>query len=171
MPIKFLPHTADIKFQASGATIEKAFEESAKALKQTITKLKIQDKQERKISIKGKDSEALLYNFLEEFLFLLDAEDFIISRIKEIKITLSEKKKSHNAIKDSTRVGEQIALDKKGIESKGDLGKRVGTLKATISGDRASNYKISNDVKAVTYNQMFVKKQGGKFTCQVVLDV
>jgi len=134
MAIKFLPHTADIKFQASGPTLEKAFEESAKALRQTITKLKIQEKQEKGISIKAKDKESLLYNFLEEFLFLLDAENFILSKIKEIKI-------------------------------------KNLSLTATISGDKASSYKISNDVKAITYNQMFVKKQGDKFICQVVLDV
>jgi len=134
MTIKFLPHTADIKFQASGPTIEKAFEESAKALRQTITKLKIQEKKEKEISIKAKDKESLLYNFLEEFLFLLDAEDFLLSKIKQIKI-------------------------------------KNLSLTATLLGDKASSYKISNDVKAITYNQMFVKKQGDKFICQVVLDV
>ena len=38
-------------------------------------------------------------------------------------------------------------------------------------GDDASNYSIGLDVKAVTYNQMFVKKQKNKYICQVILDV
>jgi SHS2 domain-containing protein len=30
--------------------------------------------------------ENLLYNFLEDFIFLLDSEDYLVSRIKEIEI-------------------------------------------------------------------------------------
>jgi SHS2 domain-containing protein len=48
-------------------------------------------------------------------------------------------------------------------------------LKAKILGDKASRYRFTNDVKAITYNDIFVKKQGKdkeeKFICQVVLDV
>ena len=135
MAYKFLAHTADIKFQASGKTLEMAFENAALALKETITgKIKIKPAIEKQIKIKGKDKEALLYNFLEEFLYLLDAEDFLLSKIKKIKIT----------------------------------GNKLG---AGMVGDKASNYKFTNDVKAITYNQMFVKKEKDKYTVQVVLDV
>jgi len=137
MGIKFLEHTADVKFQADGATIEKAFEESALALKQTIASdVKVVGKIEKKIKISGNDFEGLLYNFLEEILFLLDVEDFLISDVKEIKI-------------DEKNFG----------------------LDAILVGDLASKYKFTNDVKAITYNEMFVKKQKDKFICQVVLDV
>ena len=44
-------------------------------------------------------------------------------------------------------------------------------LSATIIGDKASNYKFSNHVKAITYNEMFVKKQKNKWIVQVVIDV
>jgi SHS2 domain-containing protein len=44
-------------------------------------------------------------------------------------------------------------------------------LKATLLGDKASNYKFTNDVKAITYNSMFVKKQKEEYILQVVLDV
>ena len=70
----------------------------------------------------------------EEFLFLLDSENFIVSKIEKIKIN-----------------------DNK--------------LEAEIFGDDVKNYKISNDVKAVTYNQMFVKKENSEWILQVVLDV
>ena len=87
MTYKFLEHTADIKFKAEGKTLEEAFIESAIALKEVmIGDIKILPQAERKISIKGKDMESLLYNFLEEFLFLLDAEKFIIYKISELKI-------------------------------------------------------------------------------------
>jgi len=131
---KFLEHTADIKFQAFGRSMEQVFENSALALKETIFEKQIQEKKEKEIKAKGKDFESLLYNFLEEFLYLLDAEDFLLSKIKEIKID-----------------------DFK--------------LKAIVVGDKASNYKFTNNVKAITYNDMFVREEKGKWIAQVVLDV
>ena len=46
-----------------------------------------------------------------------------------------------------------------------------GKLQAKVVGDKAENYKISLDVKAITYNEMFVKKIKDKWVSQVVLDV
>jgi len=134
---KFLEHTADVKFQATGKTVEEAFTRAFEAVKETITKgVKIELKKSKKIKVKGDDWESLLYKFLEEFLFLLDAENFISSSIKKIKI------------------------DKNKFE-----------LNALVFGDNASDYKFTNDVKAITYNKMFVKKEKNKFIIQAVLDV
>jgi len=135
MKFKFLEHTADMKFQAFGNSLEEVFSNSALALKETMVKgVKIKSKISRKIEVKGKDKESLLCNFLEEFLFLLDAEDFLLAEVKSIKISGNK-------------------------------------LTAKVIGDNAKNYKFTNDVKAVTYNEMFVKEEKGKFICQVVLDV
>ncbi len=137
MKYKFLEHTADVKFQSEGKNLEESFENAAFALKETITKGlkgKIKNKIKKKIKVEGNDKEALLYNFLEEFLFLLDSEDFLLAEIKTIKI-------------------------------------KNNKLEAKIIGDDASNYKFTNDVKAITYNEMFVKKEKDKFICQVVVDV
>jgi SHS2 domain-containing protein len=135
MKFKFLPHTADVKFQAFGNSIEEAFENSAIALKETICgKKKIKSKLKKEIKISGTDFESLLYKFLEEILYLVDAEDFLISKIEKIKI---EKLK----------------------------------LIATLFGDNAKNYKFTNPVKAVTYNDMFIKKENKKWIAQVVVDV
>lgn len=132
---KFFEHTADVKFQAFGTNKEKLFINSSLALKETICKgIKVKEIKEKKISVKGQDFESLLYNFLEEIIYLLDAEDFLIGKIKGIQID--------------------------------GLG-----LKATIIGDKASNYKFTNKVKAVTYNEMFVKRENNKWIAQVVIDV
>lgn len=131
----FLEHTADVKFQAFGKSLEEVFENAALALKETIAgKIKVKEKIKKKISVRGKDNEALLYNFLEEFLYLLDAKNFLLAKIKNIKITRNK-------------------------------------LESEVIGDKASNYKFSNDVKAVTYNEMYVKKDKNKYIVQVVLDV
>ncbi len=44
-------------------------------------------------------------------------------------------------------------------------------LTAKISGDWAIRYKFTNSVKAVTYNEMFIKHEKDKWISQVVLDV
>ena len=44
-------------------------------------------------------------------------------------------------------------------------------LKAEIVGDDAKNYQINEHIKAITYNEMFVKKQKGRWFSQVVVDV
>jgi SHS2 domain-containing protein len=135
MKYKFLEHTADVKFQAFGKSAGQVFENSALALKETICgKIKVEEKIKKSINIKRKDFEALLYSFLEEILFLLDAENFLIAKISKIKI-------------------------------------EKFNLKATIIGDKVSEYEFTNPVKAVTYNEMFVKQKGNEWVSQVVLDV
>ena len=49
-------------------------------------KIKINYKIKKNIKVKGKDNEALLYNFLEEFLYLLDAEDFLLNEVETLVI-------------------------------------------------------------------------------------
>jgi len=87
MSYEFLEHTADVKFRAKGLTLEEAFVSAAGAMNETIRgDIKIIEQRAVTFDVKGKDFEELLYNFLEEFLFLLDAEDFLVSSIKEIEI-------------------------------------------------------------------------------------
>lgn len=139
MPYHFMDHTADVKFQAEGESIEEAFKQSAYALNETICgDIKILKQIEKKISIQESDLNSLLYKFLEEFLFLLDTEEFLLSEIKN------------------------ITIDKKNFK-----------LTATLEGDKAENYKFTNDVKAITYNDMEIEfnKEKEKWEIIVVLDV
>jgi SHS2 domain-containing protein len=139
MSYKFLEHTADVKFVAEGNSIEDAFVASALALKDSICgDITVLEQETKDLEISGNNLENLLYKFLEEFIFLLDSEDFLLSKIKEIKI---------------------------------DEEKFIANIK--ISGDKAENYKFTNDVKAVTYNEMFIRfdEQKKVWQTQVVLDV
>jgi len=136
MKFKFLEHTADIKFRAFGKTLEEVFENSALAISNIMYKGKVKEEKKLKIKVKGKDLENLLYNFLEEFLFLFDSEIFLFSGVESIKI------------------------DEKNF-----------TAEAEVSGDDAKNYKINIGIKAITYNEMFVKKAKDGWEAQVVVDV
>lgn len=51
------------------------------------------------------------------------------------------------------------------------LSKDKKSLKAEISGEQKKEKEIRHYIKAVTYNDMFVKKSAGKWTAQVVVDV
>jgi len=93
MKYKYIDHTADLKVRAYGKTLEEAFANAAIGGFDFLTDTtKIKKKTEKKISIKSKRLEALLYDFLEELLFLLDTESFIISDFKDMKIKQAKDK-------------------------------------------------------------------------------
>ncbi len=75
---EYLEHTADCKFQAFGNNIHEAFAHAALATSNVMIDIsKLKHKREHYVEVKGKDKKALLYNFLEEILFLLDTEGFL----------------------------------------------------------------------------------------------
>ena len=140
MKYKFLKHTADAKFQAFGKNLEEAFSNAATAMFEIIIKTnKIEKKITKKIILKARDKESLLYKWLEELLFLLDTEFFVLNSVKNMNIKKEEKKY---------------------------------ILKAEITGDTfKEKYERHGAVKAVTYEEMFIKEEKGKATVQVVLDI
>ena len=135
MKYEFIKHTADVKFQAFGNTLNKAFENSAIAMFKVMYPKRIKSKVKKKIKVKGNDLENLLYNLLEELIILLDSKNFFLSKIS-VKINNDKNE-----------------------------------LTALLYGDNSKNYDANLEVKAVTYNEMFVKKIKNIWTCQVVLDV
>ena len=133
---RFLPHTADRKFQAFGKTLKEVFENSALALFNIVYDGKIKNRTKFKIHAKGRDLENLMYNFLEEFLVLIDSKNFLPSKIVNLK------------------------FDQKALK-----------INAEVMGDNAENYNVSEHVKAITYNEMFVKRIKSRWVSQVVLDI
>ena len=85
---EFLDHTADLKIRAFGKNLEEAFINCAIGGFNFLTDTsKVAKKYKHKISLSAKRLESLLYDFLEELLFLLDTEDFILSEIKDLRIS------------------------------------------------------------------------------------
>lgn len=84
---KFLEHTADIKFKVYGSNIEKIFENTALAMSEYLSEERnARDKIQKKIEISAKNTESLLYSFIDEILFLLDSESFLVKNAK-VKIS------------------------------------------------------------------------------------
>jgi len=91
MKYEFLDHTADMKFRAYGNNLESAFENAALATFSILIEPdNVFAKQEHKISITSKTKDSLLYDFIEEILFLLDTEGFVLSKIEKLTITSLE---------------------------------------------------------------------------------
>ena len=142
MKYQFLPHTADIKFKAFGNSFEEVYENSALALKDIMYKQDIKARKKKKIIITGHDKENLLYEFLEEFLFLVETESFLLSEIKSLKIEQEDE--------DDEKSGYRLECE--------------------LFGD-SGDYEIEAHVKAITYNDMYVKEHEGRWIAQVVVDV
>ena len=88
---EFLEHTADTKIKAYGSNLAEAFENVALASTQVMTDLElIKEVHSRKIVVSAKDTKSLLYDFLEELLFLLDTEGFLVKKVDNLVIDNNE---------------------------------------------------------------------------------
>jgi len=87
MKYEFLDHTADAKIRSYGQNIEEAFVNAGLAV---FSILKNPDEVKsiinKDINVESKEYSSLLYDFLEELLFLLDTEGFLLSKIIDLKI-------------------------------------------------------------------------------------
>jgi len=87
MGFKFLPHTADVKILIEEKTLNKAFSTAAMTLREVMAEqIVVAPKIKKEIKVKGKDRESLLYSFLEEFIYLLDAKSFLLSKVSIVRI-------------------------------------------------------------------------------------
>ena len=167
-PYEFLPHTADTKIRAYGHTLEEAFQNCALATTAVITDpKKIQPTKKKKVIIESENLEALLYDFLEELLILLDSESFLLHAVKELKITPETNQQKVDGKKNDQRTDPQKFEPKKNNQ-KSDY----YTLTAILVGDvHHGQYEISTHVKAITYEEMFIKEENNLFTIQFILDL
>jgi len=80
---EFLEHTADIKIKVYGKLLNDIYENAVLAISEYISKeKKVESKKIKIINISGIDNNSLLYNFLEEIVYLIDAENFVVAKAK-----------------------------------------------------------------------------------------
>ncbi len=90
MTYEILDHPADAKFRASGETMEEAFSESVKAFAEIVGTDTKAGNTRHKVDIKSENSEALLFDFLDELIFLQDANDVAASHTDDLQIEETE---------------------------------------------------------------------------------
>ncbi len=79
-PFRVLEHTADVGFEAFGATREEVFRNAARALMDIIVDLgAVQPRASVTVRVEGPDPPSLLVKWLSEILYLQDAEGWLFS--------------------------------------------------------------------------------------------
>ena len=93
MPFKYLEEIAiaDIAFEAAGKTLEDLFVSCAEAVEDSMVNLKqVKPKIEKTVHLMDENQETLLFKFLNELIFLKDAEGLLFSKFN-IKIKHDKK--------------------------------------------------------------------------------
>jgi len=79
-PFRVLEHTADVGFEAFGATREEVFRNAARALMDIIVDLgAVHPRASVTVRVEGPDPAGLLVNWLSEILYLQDTEGWLFS--------------------------------------------------------------------------------------------
>ena len=106
---KFLKHTADIKFQAFGKTLEKAFANSALAMFEAeVDVKKIKPTKKVKIRCEAQNTEELLIEWLNKLLAESSINNMVFSKFK---VKIEDNKLTGDAY------GEKINQEKQGIKT------------------------------------------------------
>jgi SHS2 domain-containing protein len=141
MSYEILEHTADAKFKSWGETMEEAFKEAVKAFSEITGGEGGQHRHE--IKTESENHEALLFDFLDELIFLQDTENVVISNAKNLE-----------------------------IKEKGKEPSKKYKLTATVWTNPITGAMSPLDIKAPTYSEMEVDYKKGKgWVLTAVLDI
>ena len=134
-------HTADEFIEARGRSLEEALEQAAKAVFEVITDTsKVACRKEIEVTVEGYDLENLLYRWIEELLYYLDAEGLVFSNFRAAKVKQDD---------------DFYTLVAKGC------GEKFNPLK----------HEHRTIVKAMTYAQMSIRKEGSCWVLAFVVDI
>ena len=139
--------TADIGFYAYGKSLEEAYENAGLAMFDVITDIgKVKKDEVEEFEIVSEDLVSLLYDYLEELLFLQDTELLFFSDFKVNIEKIEDKESSHleNYKLTCCAYGEEINWD-------------------------VHDHK--SEVKAITFHKMCVKEEEGIFKLRAILDL
>ena len=83
MSYKFLDHATDAIIEVTAKNLKEAFAVTADAvINLTLDQDKVEEKDQKEFSAKGKDLRYLLFSWIEEITFVLITEGFAIKRIE-----------------------------------------------------------------------------------------
>ncbi len=84
---RLVDHTADLRIEVSGTTLDELFANAALALTSqlTVTVFDVFD-EALTVSVEGDDYEELLVNWLREILFLNQARGFVLARLGTLEL-------------------------------------------------------------------------------------
>ncbi|MBC7363500.1 MAG: archease [Candidatus Aminicenantes bacterium] len=161
---EILDHTADAKFRAYGRTLEEAVANAALAMVSLMWDYeKVALKTREEVEIKARSFESLMVKFLSEILYLFEVKGFLLGKVEEIKIEVTEaakKARKEAREKNGSSAGGQNSYDQDYI------------LRAILAGDlHSEKYEIMSEVKAATYNDFALEKGPDGYRLQMVVDM
>ena len=139
--------TADIGFYAYGNSLEEAYENAGLAMFNVITDInKVKKEEMEEFEIVSEDLVSLLYDYLEELLFLQDTEFLFFSdfKVNIEKIVDSKSSNLENYKLTCFACGEEIDWNV---------------------------HSPKSEVKAITFHKMCVKEDNGVFKLRAILDL
>ena len=81
-PYEILEHTADVGLRARGASPAELFENAAAGMMEiAVDPAGVAEREQKAVAAEGPDREALLVNFLQEILWLVDGEGWLPRRV------------------------------------------------------------------------------------------
>merc|ERR1712241_322429 len=157
---EYLDHTADVQLHAWGPTLKEAFEQCAKAMFGYITELDtVSECKSETISIEGHDIESTLYNFLDEWLFVFNADPFFVPF--KIEITKFSRRKAKDTSIEQTEENSSVNNDETiEIEAIG-FGETFDLQK----------HPQGTEVKAITYSAMQINEKPNFAEVFVIIDI
>ena len=136
--------TADIGFYAYGDSLEEAYENAGLAMFDVVTDVsEVKETETREFEVVSEDLVSLLYDYLEELLFLQDTEFLFFSRF-DIDIERIDDDSFENYRLSCMAKGEKIDWD---VHSR------------------------RSEVKAITFHKMCVREENGTFKLRAILDL
>ena len=77
--IKYIEHPSDVGFEAYGDSLEELFANAAIAMYSLMTDVdEIEGDEEREIEINSEDFQSLMFDWLDELIFLFDSESLVM---------------------------------------------------------------------------------------------
>ncbi|NQE53625.1 Protein archease [ANME-1 cluster archaeon GoMg3.2] len=77
--IKYIEHPSDVGFEVYGDTLEELFANAAIAMYSLMTDVdEIEEEEEREIEINSEDLYSLMFDWLDELIFLFDSESLVM---------------------------------------------------------------------------------------------
>lgn len=138
---RFLGHTADIKVEAWGETLEEAFEAAGMAFIDIFIERERVDKNlVKEIMVDGFDLMSLLFNWIDELILIFELEDTVFN---DFKVNISRNLDGGYQI-NARGFGEKYRREKHG-------------------------YRVH--VKAMTYHEMEIIREKNRYVIRYVVDI
>ena len=164
---EYFEATADVGFYAYGESLKEAYENAGLAMFNVISDTrKIGQNESRHIEVVSEDLVSLLYDYLEELLFLQDTEFLLFSRFDVEIYKLCER--DVEVSNDELENGESVSRDLKEESSPYSYKLICDAFGEEINWDI---HPRGSEVKAITFHLMDVKKEDGIFILSAILDL